>query len=224
MRNNSKTLRSVVLAIAAVTTSVAALADTYRVSVTGTVSSNFMGGAMAGMGSGTPASMSFLVDSTISLDGTSGATRGFLIDPTSFQMTVGGAVLVFDQTQAASYFGLRNNNPGVDGVFISHNGNGSQALSINVPGVTLVQQLTYSRTFAGGNPDTTLSSLNLADAVGNYAPGNVSGYTWTLGRNGGTTTELIPTTLTISAVPEPASALMLGLGALALGLRRRKSA
>jgi hypothetical protein len=65
-------------------------ATTVQVEVVGSVDFNgIRTGEFAGIPSGTPASMSFLVDSNNFTNGTLFPTRGYAIDPASFVLNIG---------------------------------------------------------------------------------------------------------------------------------------
>lgn len=197
-----------------------------RVQVDGVVDYNVIKGGLEGIPSGAPTSMSFLVDSNVFVDSGSYPTRGYTIDLTTFSMTVGGVPISMDIPQPGdldAYFVLRDNDPAIDGFFISL---GSVELpfplSVRVPGLAPAHDLDFLYTFADGD---TFSSLDILDAFGTYGPPNVSVYQWSLGRFGNNGAEFAPETITISAVPEPASALLMALGGLALlpfGRRRTR--
>jgi hypothetical protein len=194
-------------------------ADILRVEIKGVVDYSVIGGSMAGVASGAPAVMSFNLDSNNFADSANYPTRGYAIDLPSFSMTVGGRPVTMDIPQpggAQSYFVLRNNDPGVDGFFISPGTETYAPLSVHIPGLNPAHELDFHVTY--GNT-TTLSSLNILDAVGSYGTANMSVYQWTIGRFGVPGAEYAFNSLTISAVPEPAAVTLLGLGLLVV-LRR----
>ena len=196
-----------------------------RVQIDGVVDYNVIQGGLAGIPSGSPTSMSFMVDSNVYVNSASFPTRGYTIDLSSFSMTVGGVPISMDIPQPGdldAYFVLRDNDPAIDGFFISLGGVDLPfPLSVHIPNLAPAHDLDFKYTFANG---TTLSSLDILDAVGSYGPPNVSSYLWALGRFGNYGAEFAPETITISAVPEPANVLLMSLGGVMLwSIGRRRT-
>lgn len=202
---------------------IAAHAVGVRITVTGVVDYNVIGGGMAGTPSGAPVSMGFNVDSNNFLNSASFPTRGYLIDLASFAMTVGGTAVTMDIPQPggnSAYFVLRNNDPAIDGFFLSPGVDLDAPLSVHIPGLVPEHELSFKHTLADG---TTLSSLNILDAAGSYnLSTNVSSYLFGIGRFGNFGAEYVPGQLTIAVVPEPASFWLMGLGGLVLWRCARK--
>ena len=206
-------------------TAVAVLASSapaalFNVTVTGNVDYNVIGGSMAGVQSGAPVIMSFDIDSDSPIAG-SFPTLGYQVIDSSFTMTVDGRPISYDIPQPSPlYFVLRNNDPAIDGVFLSYGPDFDVPFGVHVPGLTAAHELGFSHTFANA---TTFSSLDIADAVGTYQLStNVSSYLWYVGRFGNPGAEYAPASMTISAVPEPVSLSVLGLGILAVSRRKKK--
>ncbi len=220
-----KNMNRLIAAACLAATPLLAQAVGVRVQIDGVVDYNVIRGGLQGIPSGTATSMSFMVDSNVYVNSGSYPTRGYTIDLASFSMTVGGVPISMDIPQPGdfdAYFVLRDNDPAIDGFFISL---GSVdvpfPLSVHIPDLAPAHDLDFHYTFANG---TTLSSLDILDAVGSYGPPNVSSYLWSLGRFGNNGAEFAPETITISAVPEPASVLLMTLGGLAiLTVRRRRA-
>lgn len=199
---------------------VQAQASLYKVTVSANVDYNVIAGSMAGVQSGAPVSMSFNVDSSTFLNSGSFPTRGYNVIESSFAMNVDGRPVSFDIPQPnPAYFVIRNNDPAIDGVFLSFGTDFDVPLAVHIPGLAPTHELSFKHTFANG---TTFSSLDIADAVGTYdLSTNVSSYLFGIGRFGNFGAEYVPSTMTIESVPEPTTMVLLGAGAMAL-LRKRK--
>jgi PEP-CTERM motif len=120
------------------------------------------------------------------------------------------------------YFVLRNNDPAIDGFFLSPGVDLDFPLSVRIPGLAPAHELSFKHTLANG---TTLSSLNILDAAGSYnLSTNVSSYLFGIGRFGNLGAEYVPGQLTITVVPEPAALWLMGLGGGVLWWRARRQA
>jgi hypothetical protein len=211
--------RKIVLAFA-VAFPLAASAVPVHVDVKGSVDYNVIRGDMSVVNSGDPVVMGFDVDSDSYVDSGSYPTRGYVIDASSFSMTVGGVPVLFDDPQPVpAYFVLRDKDPAVDGFFMS---GGSVDLpfptTVHIPGLVPDHELDYLTTF---NDGATLTSLNILDAVGTYGTANLSVYNWTIGRFGNPGAEYVYESITISAVPEPTTLALMAMGLLGVGVLRR---
>ena len=215
---------AIAIAIAAAIAAPAA-ADGIHVEITGSVDYNVVQGSLAGIPSGAPVVMSFNLDSNNFLNSSTYPTRAYAMDIGSFDLNFGGVHITMDNPQpekAPAYFVLRNNDPAVDGFFFSHGPDYDTGLTVHIPGVATAHELEFKRTF---DTDTTLHSLNILDAVGHYGFENMSSYLWTLGV-GAPGAEVMYESITISlisAVPEPATWALFGVGALLLAGRARRS-
>ncbi len=189
--------------------------------MTGEVDYNVIGGAMAGTPSGTPVTMSFLLDSGVYTDSGNYPVRGYNIDVSSMTMQVGSVSVAINNPQTdTAYFVLRNNDPAVDGFYLSSGGVDWPApLECTIPGLNPVHELNAE---VGFSDSTHWNSLNILDAVGTYDQTNLSSYYWAIGRFGNPGAEYVYETVTIESVPEPATIAALGFGAAALIRRRRK--
>ncbi|MFM9872433.1 MAG: PEP-CTERM sorting domain-containing protein [Fimbriimonadaceae bacterium] len=215
---NSKTLT---VLVGITTLSLAAQADLVKITLTGNVDFNVIQGSMAGVASGAPVSMSFNVDSNNFLNSLSFPTRGYTVIDSSFVMTVDGRPVTFDNPQPDSYyFVLRNNDPTIDGFFMSAGPDLPSPASVHIPGLSPAHELNVLHTFTDGS---VFNSLNILDAVGTYdLAANVSVYNWGIGRFGNNGAEYTPSQLKIETVPEPATMTILGLGLLAAAQKRKK--
>lgn len=192
-----------------------------EVTVFGQVDFNVIGGDLSGIESGDDVTLSFRVDSDTFLDSTNFPTRGYAIDPATFNLDVGGVSvpIVDPQPFGTPYFVLRDNDPAVDGIFLSRNGVEVPApLAVTIPGLAPEHELSLSRSFSVG---TAFNSLDIVDAAGTYGTEDIGSFLFTLGRFGGAGLESSVDGFTITVVPEPAALSALGLAGVAL-LRRRR--
>lgn len=203
---------------AAFAVSPGAQANLVHIEVLGEVGFNVIGGGMTNVPDGAPVSMSFDVDSTDFLDSPNFPTRGYPIILSSWNMSVGGVGVPIRDPQpfGTAYFVLRNNDPAVDGFFISRNVDVPLPITVNIPGLTPNHDLDFLRTFSDGSP---LTSLDILGALGTYGTENLSVFNWTIGRFGNPGAEYNYQSISITPEPGTAAAL-LALGACALRRRR----
>ena len=200
-----------------------ARADSVSVEMRGVVEYNQVAGDLADVPAGSDVVMQFRLDSTDFVDSDNFPTRGYRIDLASFDLNVGGVHVALDDPQpfGDAFFVLRDNDPAVDGFFIAQGGvELPSPLTVHVPGLAPAHELSFE---AGYNVDNLLHSLNILDAVGTYDLTEIGSYQWTIGRFGSVGAEYAYQSLTISAVPEPSSWALLGVGALVIGARTRRS-
>lgn len=193
-----------------------------NVRIDGTVEFNVIQGNQANVPDGAPVSMSFNVDSDDFVDSPNFPTRGYPVILGSFEMLVGGNPIEIIDPQPfgdTAYFVLRDNDPAVDGVFLSRNIDFPIPVAVSIPGLAAEHELDFLRTF---NDDTPFPSLNILDAVGTYGQENLSSFDWSVGRFGNDGAFYIYETMTISVVPEPAGLAWLALAGLPLLAWRRK--
>lgn len=194
-----------------------------HVEIRGTVDYNVIRGDLNGIPSGAPVVLGFDLDSTKFVDNPNYPTRGYLIDLASFDMNFGGVHIGLDNPQpyGDAYFVLRDNDPAVDGFFMSQgNLDYPMSLTIHVPGLAPEHEFDFLRTFDNA---TTLHSLDILDATGTYGFENMSSYLWTIGRFGNPGAEVMYESISITAVPEPSTLTLFGIGAL-VALRRARRA
>jgi len=191
-----------------------------QVDVAGVVDFNVIQGNQAGIPSGSPVMMSFQVSSSNFVNSPNFPTRGYEVDLTSFTLTVGGAPITIDNPQpfGPAYFVIRNNDPVVDGFFLSRNIDFPMPVGVHIPGLVPDHDLDFGVTYDSG---ATIPSLDILDAVGSYDLTGLSVYNWTVGRFGNAGAEYAFRTMTISVVPAPAGAGVVAAAGL-VGLRRRR--
>jgi hypothetical protein len=196
-----------------------AQAEIVLVEIAGTVEFNQVSAPPIGsLTAGTSVVLSFLLDSDDFVNSPTYPTRGYAIDQASFSLAGGGVSVGLQSPFPAGqtpYFVLRNDDPAVDGFFISR--------SVDFPiGVPLAQVGVFGRfshdfsvTYSGG----LLESLDILDAVGTYEYDGLTNYNWLIEDGPASPVGIGFDSLTISVVPAPASAATLAIGA---GLARRR--
>jgi hypothetical protein len=200
-----------------------ALAAGVRVEIVGSVDYNYIQGDLSGVQSGDRAVMSFNVDSNDYLNSEYFPTRGYRIDLSSFSFSIGGVQMHLSGVQGGlgdALFVLRDNDPQVDGFFLSLGTDDRVPLALQVPGLADEHELEFGRSF---DVDTPLHSLNILDAVGVYGFENMASYQWTVGRFGNYGLEVVYESISISAVPEPSTYALFAVGALGLFAAVRKA-
>lgn len=216
-------LRLTAAAVLAATSWVPASAAGVHVEIRGSVDYNVIRGDLAGIPSGAPVVLGFDLDSSDYVDSPNFPTRGYRIDLASFDMNFGGVHIGLDNPQpyGDAYFVLRDNDPAVDGFFMSQGSvEWPLSLTVHVPGLAPEHEFDFSRTFDNA---TTLHSLNILDAVGTYGFENMSSYLWTIGRFGNPGAEVAYESISITAVPEPATLALIGAGLLVVMRRARRT-
>ncbi len=192
-----------------------------QVDIFGSIDFNVIQGNQAGNMAGAPVHMGFLLNSNNFVNSGSFPTRGYEIDLTSWTMDVDGdPINILDpQPFGPAYFVLRDNDPAVDGFLVSRDVNFPQPIGVTIPGLAPDHELGFLATYSS---NTVLSSLDIVDAVGSYDLTGISSFHWWVGRFGNSGAEYIYESMTISIVPAPASAGLLGVAGL-VGLRRRRA-
>lgn len=128
---------------------------------------------------GDAAVMTFVVDSDIFTDSGSFPTRGYHIEPASFTLTFDILELeLMDPFPAGQtpYFVIRDNDPAVDGFFVSTNVDFPVGVPINQDGIFGPFVNNYSVTYTGD----TLPSLDILDALGTYDFDGLTVFNWTI--------------------------------------------
>lgn len=171
--------------------------------------------------SGDPATFTFQVDSDNYVDSGIYPTRGYVIDPSSFTLTLGTVSVGLENPYPpgqSPLFVIRNNDPAVDGFFLSSNVDVGypEGLPTEVPGILGQFYNSFLVTYDG----STLSSLNVMDALGTYDYSGLTVFNWTIDDSayGPNAMGILFEQMTIT--PEPAALLPLAL--LALGYVRRR--
>jgi len=203
----------------------AASATPVTVTVTGEVEYNQINAASpigrTTVTAGSPAVMTFMLDSNNYSNSGFFPVRGYAIDQSSFDLTLNGVSVALQNPYPAGqtpYFAIRNNDPAVDGFFLTSNVDAGfpEGVPTDEPGIFGQFFDNFSVTYLG----TTLPSLDILDAVGNYDYTGLTVFHWTMddGQFGPEAMGLIFTNMSIT--PEPATIALLGLGLLAARKRR----
>jgi hypothetical protein len=168
---------------------------------------------------------SFMVDSDVFQNSGSFPVRGYNIISNSFSVTTSGGFSTGLANPfpggATPYFVIRNNDPAVDGFYLTWGGvDFPDGLPIDEAGLFGDP---FQAAFQVGYSGDTLDSLNILDAVGTYAygdggPGTINSFYFNLVDLGFEVVGIEYEYMTISAVPAPASLALLA----PLGLLRRR--
>ena len=183
-----------------------------QVDVYGTVIFNGTSGSpLVSVTVGQTARTSFTLDSSIFVDSIPGTVRAYTITPGSFSLSFSGGASV--GATGPAFFGVRNNDPAVDGFFVSDN-------TTNLGGVALTQA-PYREDFHATYGGSTLSSVDILAATGtyNFTGLTVFGYNLWQAFPDNVRMDINYDHMTIAVVPAPAG--ILALAPLGLGRRRR---
>lgn len=215
--------RTLLAAFVAASVGAAAHADQVQVSVTGTVVSRAsnLGQPLSGVAIGDTGVMSFVVDSDVFVDGIPGDVRSYAITQPSFSLSFqpsGVSVGLLDPFPAGEtpYFSLVDGFPASDGFFVS--------TSTVSPGGVPISQTPLQVNLDLGYSASTLSSLNILDAIGTYDFDGLTrfGYNIWQAFPDNVRLDMEFSSMTIAVIPAPSSlALPAMLGVVAAGRRRR---
>lgn len=188
-----------------------------EVVVTGEVVFNAIGVPPLGdVNPGETAVMSFLVDSNVFIDSIPGDVRAYEIDHSSFSLEFSGGVIqgLLIPFPGTPYFGVIDGFPVSDGFFVSS--------SIVSPGGVALQQEIFQANLSLGYVGSTLSSVDILDAVGTYDFTGLTSFGFNLwsGFPDNVALDIDFQQMTISVIPAPATLAV--LAPMALGLRRRR--
>ena len=218
---NTKLIALTLTLLAAVSTT--ARAEIVNVTLNGEVEWNMISSApLNGAQVGQSAKLTFTVDSNNFSNTPQFPTRGYFIDKDSFKLEFPTFSIGLQNPYPAGqnpYFVLRNNDPAVDGFFISTGTGFFDGVPLNQTGGFSQFKNEFHVTYEG----TRLSSLNILDALGTYNFTGLSVFNWTIDDGPVNALGILFEDMTISAVPEPTSlgvCALVSLGALA---RRRRT-
>ena len=221
MNSFTKLFALAVATLAAVATA-GARAEIVNVELRGSVEWNQITGApLNGALLGQNATLSFSVDSTNFQNNPQFPTRGYIIDQSSFKLAFPTFSVGLQNPYPANstpFFVIRNNDPAVDGFFISEGTGFFDGVPLNQTGGFGQFANEFHVTYEG----TRLPSLNIMDALGHYDFTGLSVFNWTIDDGPFNALGILFNDMTISAVPEPASAGLLILPSAMIFFRRRK--
>lgn len=197
-----------------------AQADLYEVSINGEVEFNqISGGGLGSINVGESISYSFLVDSDLFVNG-SFPVRGYEVDQSSFKLSASGGYSggLASPYPGTPYFVLRNNDPAVDGFFLTTDNVDGFPAGVATDEVGGFGDFTAQ--FSVGYTGSTLDSLDIADAVGSYDFTGISSFYFAITDGPFDAMGMIFSDMTITAVPAPAAFCL--LAPLAFAGRRRR--
>jgi hypothetical protein len=181
-----------------------AQADNVRIEILGEVEYNQVNfGAFAAVGPGDPALIQFCIDSDVYADSPTYPTRGYVINQPTFTLTLGPVTVGLQDpfpTGETPYFVVRDNDPAVDGFFMSRSVDWPTGVPVNEPA-----QLDpfFTSTFEVSYDGATLSSLDILDALGVYGYAGIGSFYFTVNDSWAEPIGMIFTQLTISVGPSP---------------------
>jgi len=186
-------------------------ADLYEVRFSGSVEWNSITAAPLSAGTaGSPATVVFQVESTDFVNSQAFPTRGYTIIPSTFRLILNGTEIGMSPSVVEPrYFVLRNNDPAVDGFFISADVNGPTGVELNQTHPTWGPYTELCGVTYSGN---TLSSLNIEDAVGSYGYDGIQVFSWETSLGPFSPQGMIFEQLTITPVASPCPADINGSG------------
>ncbi len=185
-----------------------ARADFVEVTATGTVDFNLISsGELAGVNAGDAVTLTFLLDVDDFLDSAMFPTRGYVIDPASFDLSIGAATLdLANPFPGTPYFVIRNDDPAVDGFFIGTSPDGFEGVPTDEPGIFGDFGFNYLVTY-GNDP---LPSLDILDATGTYDFNGLTVFSFGISDGpvdalGIVFEEMTITAIVVNGIPTPAS-------------------
>ncbi len=176
-------MRKIVLVVAillAYDTAAPAWAELVEVMVVGEVEFNQIATPPLGnVNPGDAAALIMQVDSTSFVNNMNFPTRGYDIVPGSFGLMLGGELIGLDDPFPAGqtpYFVLRDDDPAVDGFFLSTGLDLPAGVPLNQIGAFGSFRAAFSVTYTGG----VLSSLDVLGALGTYNFDRLTVFNWTI--------------------------------------------
>lgn len=201
----------------------AAGADIVQVQIHGVVEYNQIRGGQldrAIIKSGAVTTVSFLLDSTQFMNDPDGLpTRGYFVNAASFQATFNGVVIGMENPyqNGQPMFVLRDNDPAVDGFFLSNGTAYDAPVNMTEQGLAGPLGRHFKVTYTGD----TLSSLNITDAVGHYDYDGLMAFYDTVDDGGQDPMGIEFMSMDITIVPTPGALPLIAAAGL-VGIRRRR--
>jgi hypothetical protein len=181
----------------------AAHADRIRVTLTGSVENNWMTrGPLVSARANDRAVATFEVDSGRFVDSALYPVRGYIIDHSTFTITIGSASTGMPASLGTTvpYFILRDNDPAVDGFVLSDDIDFPRSIPLNGgPGLTM--GMSFLRTFTTAAAFPSRDILDLAPATFGFE--DMSSYDWSIGAAGGGMMLVTYETITIENLTSP---------------------
>ena len=214
---------SVIAALGAFSILSPVAADLVTVEINGEVEFNGVGfGAFASVNAGDDARITFNLDTEDFLDSGVFPTRGYVIDQSSFMLTLGDVTTGLQDPFPAGmtpYFVLRDNDPAVDGFFLATSPDVGfpNGVPVNVPGgIDPFFSSQFSVTYTGD----TLNSLDIADAAGTYDFTGLTVFNFVVQDGPFKPIGMVFEDMTITVVPAPGAIALFGVAAVARRRRR----
>lgn len=206
------------IALVTLAISTTALAQPVMVQIDGEVEFNQVAsGPFGDVNPGDAASIIFMLDAANFMDSPNFPTRGYEIDQASFDITLGSVSAGLQNPFPGGmtpYFVIRNDDPAVDGFFLSTNVDFPLGVPLDVAG----QFGQFTSQFSVTYENDPLDSLDIIDAAGTYDFTGLSVFNFTVDDGPFQPIGMIFDHMTITVVPAPATLALLA----PLALRRRR--
>lgn len=123
--------------------------------------------------------LNFTVDPDDFVESKNFPTRGYVIDQSTFELTISNSLIQLQNPFPKGripYLVIRNDDPQVDGFFVSTNFEAPNGVPLDLPGQFGQFRNNFSVTFGGDS----LPSLEIFDAEGGYDFSGLSAFNWTI--------------------------------------------
>lgn len=181
----------------------AAAGVSVRVTATGSVTSNQVAaGPLTAVAVGETAVMSFLLDTDDFVDNLFFPTRGYVIDEASFELAFDSATVGLQDPFPAGpppYFVLRDDDPDIDGFFVSRNTGFWSGVPLDEDG----QSGPFDDVLTVTYGTTLLSGLDVLDALGSYDLNGLTSQSWTLDDGAASPVAIAFSSMTLELADDP---------------------